>query len=291
MGSWREAPPVGQARAKPSLAPQRVSLSPRAQFRLPVCASSFTSLRPSFLLPESKQVPNPDIPSRPLSPKVRGSPIPTSPQTRCGGEYLRGERAREQDPAQSLGSTSPRDWVPAPGAWGQTQGPDPSSPLYLARPATLRGRSVQSPPGRASSSHCCQPYRATGVLLGPFASRSRLCPCPPPLSPPSKVPQLFCLRIFCKVSAWSPGVGQQCQARLLRGCPAPAFPRPPALGPARKKTSYLWSPSPEHPLSVVRNPLPLPLAFTSRSGCRLPVPRVLISLLMNILTEANAGEN
>lgn len=36
--------------------------------------------------------------------------------------------------------------------------------------------------------------------------------------------------------------------------------------------------------------LPLPRAFPSPSGCRLPVPRVLVPRLMNILTEANAAE-
>lgn len=238
---------MGQARAKPSLAPQRVSLPPRAQLRLPVRASSFTPLRPSFLLPESSSPVQTSL-HVPFLPKSKEVRFPSARRLAAEASICGESASGSRTPRRAWGRLPPRDWVPAPGAWGQTQGPDPSSPLYLARPATLRGRSVQAPPGRASSSHCCQPHRATGVLLGPFAPRSRLCPRPPtptPLSPPSEVSQLFCLRIFCKVSAWSPGVGRQCQARLLRGCPAPAFPRPPALDPAREKTSYLWSPSPE----------------------------------------------
>lgn len=288
MGSWREAPPLGQARAKPSLAPQRVSQPPRAQLRLPVRASSFTPLRPSFLLPESSSPVQTSlhVPFLPKSEEVRFPPAGRlDAEASICGESASGSRT----PRRAWDRLPLRDWVPAPGAWGQTQGPDPSSPLYLARSATLRGRSVQAPPGRASSSHCCQPHRATVVLLGPFAPRSRFCPRPPTPTPcplRQKCHSFSASGSFAK----SPRGHQELGGKAGSAYSADALPLP-SFGPLH------WTPPGRRPicghrpLSVVRNPLPLPRAFTSRSGCRLPVPRVLISLLMNILTEANAGEN
>lgn len=203
-----------------------------------------------------------------------------------------GRRAARSRTARGARGGFPGERAPAPCAALRSEprdkraGPHPRSPLYLAGPRLsgdvrsrlLRGRR----PAHIAASPSRQPCPA-----GSLRPRSRRCPRPPtPLPPPSKVSQLFCLRIFLKVSARSPGVELRCQARQPRRCTAPPFRGPLRSARPRRRAARRG----HRPQSTARGPLPLPRAFFSPSGCRLPVPRVLIPLLMNILTEANAVE-
>ena len=181
----------------------------------------------------------------------------------------------------------PERAVLAPGAWGPTRGPDPISRF------TWHGRDSPGTFGPHSSRAGVQLTSLPPPLGGrsPAGSprpRSLRGPHPPtPLPPPSKVSRLFCLRIFCKVSVRSPGVGRN--AGALTSDALPRLPAAPGAGPGRRERP----PPPGHrPRSAApRRPLLAPCASARPSGCLLPVPRVLIPLLMNILTEANAGEN
>lgn len=261
---------LGETRAKPGpSAPasralgSSVPTSPRAQppppalsvLRPPRCAPApcprEAAPQPGRLL----HVPFPQSPRKSNSERPAGLPRRRGPAERA----WRGE-GQSAAPGgccpERAGTGSLRLQLPEPG--DKRAGPHPSTPLYLARPATLRGRSVRTPSGRASRSHRCQPRRAAGVPLRPFASACDVPPPPTPLPPVSKVSQLFCLRIFRKVSARSPGVGLQCQARQPRGCPAP-----PSRGPLRsarpgRRAASSRSPSPERGARSASPPSRLP---------------------------------
>ncbi|XP_032728063.1 proline-rich protein 2-like [Lontra canadensis] len=269
--SQTEAPPPSgkRGRSRGQASPRAALLgppSPRPRARCPRhrrSASSGRPARPQLPAP-GKQLPSLGGSFTSPSPKVRGSPTPSGPQACRGGGDLRREHGAERGRAPRRGAAARRERAPAPCAsplpepGDKRAGPHPSTPLYLARPATLRGPSVQTPSGRASRSHRCQPRRAPGVPLRPFASACDVPPPPTPLPPVSKVSQLFCLRIFRKVSARSPGVGLQCQARQPRGCPAP-----PSRGPLRsartgRRAASSRSPSPERGARPASPPSRLP---------------------------------
>lgn len=246
--SRREAPPpAGQARAKPGQAPRKprscpVSIPWSAQLTLLVLRILHQPLRPSFPLPESSS-PAQAVPSRPLPPKVRGSPTPTSPQAGSCGESAARSAAPGGDFPERAGSRRP-----APDAGNpRTDARGPTRALCFTwqarrlsgdvRSRLLRGRR----PAYIAASPTGQPV-SRWVPLPPLTA---LPPPPTPQPPLSKVSQLFCLRIFCKVSVWSPRVGWQCQARSP--CQSPA---PPSRGPLRwaqpgRRAASSWSPSPE----------------------------------------------
>lgn len=257
----------GEARAKHPREARSWVLRPHAPARAAPATSAqrplSAPLRPSSLPPGKHSLAR-AAPSRPLPPKSKE--VQLLPARRlaaaagtCGESMAR--RGTESSAGGRLpgarGHPAPCA-VPLPELGDKRAGPHPSTPLYLVRPATLRGRSVQTASGQASSSHRCQPSRAAGVPLGPFAPACDVPPPPTPLPPLSKVSQLFCLRIFRKVSARSPGVGRQYQARQPGGCPAP-----PSRGPLRsarpgRRAASSRSPSPERGARSASPPSLLP---------------------------------
>ena len=238
--------------------PRRAQPSPRARrvLRLPRRAPAPRSQKTAPQPGQPLYVPFPQSPRKSNSDRPAGLPRHLLPA---------GRKRRGAGPGAAPGGRLPGAsglWAPcagpASGVWGQREGPHPSTPLYLSRPATLRGRSVQTPSGRASSSHRCQPRRAAGVPLGPFAPACDVPPPPTPRPPLSKVSQLFCLQIFRKVPARSPGVGRQCQARQPRRCPAPPFRGPLRSARPGRRAASSRSPSPERGARSASPPSRLP---------------------------------
>lgn len=291
-------PPLGQETAKPgprgpaSLAPgSPVSITParspscqeRRVLSLLCSAPAFRERPPS---PGSSFMsPFPQSPRKSNSDRLAGwlRRRVVAGRARCGagpraaprGSFL-GERAPEPCAAQrpepgDKHTGGPSNLSALPGTAGDspgTFGPDSSE-------AGVQLTSLPPPP----SSWC---------PAGSLRPSSPRCPRPPPPYPlRQKCHSFSAFGSFAKCPRGLQELG--CDAR--RANPADALPRPPAVpcAPACVGEEPLLTVG-HRPPSSVQGPLPLPRAFPSQSGCRLPVPRVLIPLLMNILTEANAVE-
>lgn len=230
----------------------------------------------------------PRVPAAPFHPLFPLSPRKSNSEWPVGSPRRQGVAGRAQRGAglrAAPGALAPEGWLCAPGVPGPRSGARP-------KPSALPGKAGDSP--ETFGPDCSR----AGVLLtslpptlrgwcpaGSLRPCSQRCPRPPsPYPHCQKCHSFSAFGCFAK----SPCGRQELGGTAKCANPDDALSCPPAaaaVSPVRR------APGRGHrPPSTVRGPLPLPRAFPSRSGCCLPVPWVLIPLLMNILTEANAVE-
>lgn len=289
---------LGETRARPGpSAPasralgSSVPTSPRAQPPPPALSVLRPPAAPQLPAP-GKQLPSPGGSFTSPSPKVRGSPTPSGPQACRGGGDLRREHGAERDRAPRRGAAARRERAPAPCASSfRSLGTNARVPTR-ALPFTWHGRRL-SGDVRSGLLRGGRPGHIAANPAGRQVSRCvpspplAMCPRPPPPYPLyQKCHSFSAFGSFAK----SPRGLQELGCNARRANPADALPRPPAAPCARPVRGEKPPRRGHRPRSAARGPPPLPRAFPSPSGCRLSVPRVLIPLLMNILTEANAVE-
>lgn len=188
--------------------------------------------------------------------------------------------------------TSRRERAPGallqmPGTRGQTRGAPPALSALPGRLGDSPGTFGPDSSGAGVLLTSLPPPLGSRCPVVSLCPRSRRCPRPPPPYPLCQKCHSFSASgSFAKSLCGHPELG----GNARRAHPAKALSRPPAApcaGPSRGEELPRRG---HRPLSAARGPLSVPRAFPSPSGCSLPVPRVLIPLLMNILTEANVGE-